>query len=67
MTIKKLELNDLHPANPLVDVINTVNENFEDPMTFKKLELNDLHPANPLVEVINVVNENFICTCPPYW
>ena len=59
MTIKKLELNDLHPANPLVDVINTVNENFEDPMTFKKLELKDLHPANPLVEVINVVNENF--------
>ena len=59
MTIKKLELNDLHPANPLVDVINTVNENFEDPMTFKKLELKDLHPTNPLVEVINVVNENF--------
>ena len=59
MTIKTLELNDLHPANPLVDVINTVNENFEDPMTFKKLELKDLHPANPLVEVINVVNENF--------
>ena len=59
MTIKKLELNDLHPANPLVDVIDTVNENFEDPMTFKKLELKDLHPTNPLVEVINVVNENF--------
>ena len=59
MTVKKLELYDLHPANPLVEVINTVNENFEDPMTFKKLELNDLHPANPLVEVINTVNENF--------
>ena len=59
MTIKKLELNDLHPANPLVDVINTVNENFENPMTFKKLELYDLHPANPLVDVINTVNENF--------
>ncbi len=59
MTIKKLELNDLHPANPLVEVINTVNENFENPMTFKKLELNDLHPANPLVDVINTVNENF--------
>ena len=59
MTIKKLELYDLHPANPLVDVINIVNENFEDPMTFKKLELKDLHPANPLVEVINTVNENF--------
>ena len=59
MTVKKLELYDLHPANPLVEVINTVNENFENPMTFKKLELNDLHPANPLVEVINTVNENF--------
>ena len=59
MTIKTIELNDLHPANPLVDVINTVNENFEDPMAFKKLELKDLHPANPLVDVINVVNENF--------
>ena len=59
MTVKKLELYDLHPANPLVEVINTVNENFENPMTFKKLELYDLHPANPLVEVINTVNENF--------
>ena len=59
MTVKKLELYDLHPANPLVEVINTVNENFENPMTFKKLELKDLHPANPLVEVINTVNENF--------
>jgi hypothetical protein len=59
VTVKKLELYDLHPANPLVDVINTVNENFEDPMTFKKLELKDLHPANPLVDVINAVNENF--------
>ena len=29
MTFKKLELNDLHPANPLVDVINVVNENFD--------------------------------------
>jgi len=59
VTVKKLELHDLHPANPLVEVINTVNENFENPMTFKKLELKDLHPANPLVEVINTVNENF--------
>jgi len=59
VSVKKLELNDLHPANPLVEVINTVNENFENPMTFKKLELYDLHPANPLVEVINTVNENF--------
>jgi len=59
VTVKKLELYDLHPANPLVEVINTVNENFENPMTFKKLELKDLHPANPLVEVINTVNENF--------
>jgi hypothetical protein len=59
MAVKKLELYDLHPANPLVEVINTVNENFENPMTFKKIELKDLHPANPLVEVINTVNENF--------
>ena len=29
MIFKKLELNDLHPANPLVEVINTVNENFD--------------------------------------
>ena len=59
MSVKKIELYDLHPANPLVEVINTVNENFENPMTFKKIELKDLHPANPLVEVINTVNENF--------
>ena len=29
MTFKKIELNDLHPANPLVGVIDSINENFD--------------------------------------
>lgn len=29
MTFKKIELNDLHPANPLVEVISGINENFD--------------------------------------
>jgi len=29
MAFKKIELNDLHPANPLVEVIDAINENFD--------------------------------------
>lgn len=29
MTFKKIEINDLHPANPLVEVIGAINENFD--------------------------------------
>lgn len=29
MTFKKIELHDLHPANPLVAVIDAINENFD--------------------------------------
>lgn len=29
MTFKKIELDDLHPANPLVAVIGSINENFD--------------------------------------
>lgn len=29
MPFKKIELNDLHPANPLVAVIDSINENFD--------------------------------------